>query len=669
LDASESGNLAPDLRPGLTERLRWGWRRLRRTAPREIAHRALKQVQARAERARLIGKDEAPAPDLAATFEPWLHPRERGDRPEVIAAAARIAEGWLDVLALRAVDLGSPPRWNRDPKTGIEAPLAFGKLLDCRDRDLVGDIRYLWEPNRHLHLVTLAQAWALTGNRRFPEAARYHLDSWLLACPYRYGPNWASGFEVAMRLINWTAAWQLFGEVHSPLWRDEAGRDFRARWLASAWQHAEFVRGWLSLHSAANHHLIAQAAALYLCGLAFPYWPQSQRWLATGRSLLEREAQAQVAPDGVNREQALGAHRFSLDTLMLCLGAAKANGQEFSAAYGQRVEAMLDFLASLVDAGGNLPLLGDSDEGDAGLAPYRSLLAEGAVLFGRGDFKVKATALDERARWRLGPGAQARFDALDSEMTRLPPRQAFPEGGYFILGCDLGTPGEIRAVVDAGPLGYRAAAHAHADALSFTLSVGGREILVDPGACSAYAHPVWRRYFRGTAAHNTVRVDGADQSEQGGASPWLHRAHSACSLWLSSAQKDTFEGWHDGYMRLPDPVKHRRLLELDKKRRVLIIEDRLEMEDEHEVELFFHCAEDCDVQAVAGGFTVASILRIVLPKAEEATSHLYRGSSTPIAGWVAGAGDRRRPAPTIVWRARLLGTTVLRSEIAIVAGG
>ena len=85
------------------------------------------------------------------------------------------------------MQLGAPPRWNRDPKTGIEAPLAFGKTLDYRDPDVVGDIKYLWEPNRHLHLVTLAQAYALTGKRAYFDALAEHLDSWFIACPYGCG--------------------------------------------------------------------------------------------------------------------------------------------------------------------------------------------------------------------------------------------------------------------------------------------------------------------------------------------------------------------------------------------------------------------------------------------------------------------------------------------------
>ncbi len=102
---------------------------------------------------------------------------------------------------------------------------------------------------------------------------------------------------------------------------------------------------------------------------------------------------------------------------------------------------------------------------------------------------------------------------------------------------------EIRLVVDAGPLGYRSiAAHGHADALSFTLSVGGLEFLVDPGTYAYHTQGAWRQYFRGTAAHNTVRVDGQDQSESGGNFMWLRKARAGCNLWDSRARAGPLRG-------------------------------------------------------------------------------------------------------------------------------
>ena len=149
---------------------------------------------------------------------------------------------------------------------------------------------------------------------------------------------------------------------------------------------------------------------------------------------------------------------------------------------------------------------------------------------------------------------------------------------------------------------------------------------------------------------------------------WLAKARAGCSLWLSSADKDSFEGWHDGYMRLEDPVKHRRLIELDKRARRIVIEDSLEMGEEHEVELFFHCSERCSVAPCENGYLLTQegiALRLELPQAAQASSQIYRGSLAPVLGWISRSFDSRQPAPTIVWRARLAGRTVLRSEIAI----
>ncbi|OGA71346.1 MAG: hypothetical protein A3G81_31080 [Betaproteobacteria bacterium RIFCSPLOWO2_12_FULL_65_14] len=644
--------------------------------PAELLYRLLRAARAQAEKRGLIGSAPPPAADLAFARKAWISADAKVDAAPYLGAAERIAHGSLDVLALRNADIGTPPRWNRDPKTGIEAPLAYGKTLDYRDPEIVGDIKYLWEPNRHLHLVTLAQAYALSGKRAYFRALAEHLETWFLCCPYPAGPNWASALEAAIRLVNWAIAWQLLGGAQSRAFQDPLHPDLRSRWLRSVYQHAEFIRGWPSLHSSANNHLIGEAAGLFIAGLAWPHWPRSRAWVETGRAILEREALAQNAPDGVNREQAVWYQQFVLDFLVLCLLAGKANGCWFSADYESRVEAMLDYLASIMDAGGNVPQFGDADDGlvarlsqEGDFCPYRSLLATGAILFRRGDFKLKAGALDDKTRWLLGAKAEAQYRELDAEKTRLPPRQTFPDGGYFVLGCDFDTPAEIRIVADAGPLGYRSiAAHGHADALSFTLSAGGRELLVDPGTYAYHTQAAWRGYFRGTSAHNTVRIDGLDQSEQAGNFMWLKKARAGCSLWLSSAEKDSFEGWHDGYMHLADPVKHRRLIELDKRARRVLVEDTLEMAGEHEVELFFHCSERTEVRAVEGGFALTlerRSLRLLLPQAHDARIEVCRGREAPILGWVSRRFDERTPAPTIVWHAIVTGRTVLRTEIAI----
>src|SRR5258708_4044837 len=383
--------------------------------PAEIRHRVVKAAAMRAERWGFV-RCVVPAPDLSRDAPAWIHADAQVECAPYVAAAERVAAGRLDVFALEDVDLGVPPRWNRDPKTGIEAPLAFGKQLDYRDPARVGDIKYLWEPNRHLQLVTLAQAWALTHEARYAQALREQLESWFIACPFRLGPNWSSALEAGLRLVNWALAWQLVGGVSSPLFEGETGRAFRQRWLVSIYQHAEFVSGHFSLHSSAHNHLIGQACGVFCAALAWPHWERSRAWLALSQEILEREALLQNAPDGVNREQATSYQQFTLDLVLLPLLAARANGLDFSAAYAPRIEAMLVFLASIIDAGGHVPMFGDADDGFAvrldprpDFCRYHSLLATGAVLFGRGDLKAKARRLDDKTRCLLGRGRHPAF--------------------------------------------------------------------------------------------------------------------------------------------------------------------------------------------------------------------------------------------------------------------
>jgi hypothetical protein len=674
-DDDGGGPTLADEVAGMKERLRWRFNRLRCMTIPEISHRVLRTLSMHVERAGLIGSPRVPAPDLAPAPHHWIHASARVDPAPYLAAAERIASGKLDVFALRDADLGSPPRWNRDPKTGVEAPLVFGKLLDYRNPQLVGDIKYLWEPNRHLHLVTLAQACRLGADARHFHVLRQHLESWFATCPYPMGPNWTSALEAGLRLINWSVAWQLLGGTHSDLFKRSQGMRLRKRWLESVYQHAQFVRGHLSLHSSANNHLIGEAAGLFIAALTWPQWPCAREWLTESKAILEREATLQIAPDGVSREQSTSYQQFVLDLLLYALLAGKANGQWFSVAFESRIEAMLEFLASVMDAGGNVPMLGDADDGlvvrlDEGhdVSSCRSLLATGAVLFGRGDFKLKAGALDDKTRWLMGEHADVQFDGLCVRDARLPVRQAFSEGGYYILGCNFETQNEIRLVVDAGPLGYQTiAAHGHADALAFTMSVGGLEFLIDPGTFAYHTEAQWRSYFRGTAAHNTLRVDGQDQSQPGGNFMWLRKAHAGCDQWSSAAQEDLFGGWQDGFTRLPDPVMHRRRITLDKVARRVVVEDSLEMAGEHDIELFFHCSEKCEVEPLPDGFTLhqgGKTIALKLPLAEGASVQVHRGSTAPISGWVSRRFDQKLPAPTIAWRARLSRNIVLRTEIA-----
>jgi hypothetical protein len=618
-----------------------------------------------------VGLARPPTP-LGSSGRAWAEamPRSLDPRPYV-EAADRILGGQFDVFALRGVALGFPPRWNRDPKTGIEAPLTFGKTLNYRDERVVGDIKYLWEPNRHLELVTLAQAWHLTGDPKYAGGCRTLLRSWFQQCPYPSGANWTSALEHSVRLLNWAVAWHLLGGEDSPLFKGEDGVQFRADWLNSVYCHCHFIAGHPSRHSSANNHLLGELMGLFIAAVTWPMWPESALWRRKAGREFEEEALKQNAPDGVNREQAVWYHHEVADMMLLVALFGRANGVEVGHDFWERLEAMLEFIRSVMDAGGNVPMIGDADDAvmvrfsrQPEFNPYRSLLATGAVLFGRADFKAAASQFDDKSRWLLGDEAALQHTALEEQHSV--PTRAFPESGYYILGSQFDSKDEIRVVADAGPLGYLSiAAHGHADALAFTLSVRGYELLVDSGTYAYHTQKRWRDYFRGTSAHNTIRVDKVDQSVSGGNFLWLRKANARCLVADTREDADRFVGEHDGYRCLSDPVIHRRELSLDKSRRKLIVVDILQCSREHDIEQFWHFAEACQIEQDGPNLfqvrTPDTAARVHVDS--KFGAELVTGDEERPLGWISRRYDERERITTVVCSARISGETSFITEI------
>jgi hypothetical protein len=636
-------------------------------APAEVAYRIGQAARMRLER-RGIGLAKTVPATRVPAGKRWCDPLPTSfDALRYTTAADRVLAGTYDVFAHEGCRLGFPPDWNRDPKTGVRAPMTFGKLIDYRSEALVGDIKYLWEPNRHLELVTLAQAWHLSGRQEYADGCRQLLESWLDQCAYPSGPNWTSSLELGIRLVNWSMVWHLTGGWESALFARAGGEAFRDRWLESIRRHCHFVAHHLSLHSSANNHLLGELMGLLVGSLTWPFWAESQTWSDSASRRFEEEALKQNAPDGVNREAAVYYQHEVVDMMLLCALACRASGRKMSAAYWTRLERMIEFLFAVMDSEAHVPMFGDADDAvivrfvpERPFDVYRSLLATGAVLFDRSDFAAKAGDCDDKTRWLLGDDAARRFEQLRAGLTEgvpiKPAPRSFDAGGYWILGEDSSPGREVRIVADAGALGYLSiAAHGHADALSFTLSAGGQELLVDPGTYAYHTEKVWRDYFRGTSAHNTVRVDGVDQSVPGGNFMWLRHARATCEVFESGAANDRWVARHDGYLRLEDPVLHRRELLLSKADRVLSVHDSLECKESHEVEVCWHFAEDCDV-VIHGNEVQVRKAGVVLHLSLTGVAlgiECARGREAPPLGWVSRRFDVKQPSPTIRWFGRV----------------
>lgn len=656
--------------------LSWYVRRLRGMSAEEIAWRARGTARDVLDRCRFaLGWQPSPPRRVAAQKEPGfrvsdLRVGEWADLPDgleearwrdrLLAQADRMVAQRLSFFDLEDCHLGVPIDWNRDHKSGRRAPMGFAPWIDYRNRAVTGDAKFVWEPNRHHHLVLLGRAYRASGETRYATAVVERLDSWFAQCPFGRGMNWRSPLELAIRLINWVWALDLIRE--SGL----VAGDFQERLLRAVYQHLWEITRKYSRGSSANNHLVGEAGGVFVASSYFPGLDRGGRWCEESHAILSREILEQTYADGGGREQAFGYHLFVLEFFLVAGLVAMASGRDFPRVYWERLERMLEFAGVLSEGGDALPMFGDADDGrvlDLGSVPAdpRGLLAVGAVLFGRSDFKAWSGAYVEPARWLLGRDGCQRFDKIWTPPpgARLVSR-AFPESGYYLLQCGhSGAVDRISVLFDCGELGFKPiAAHGHADALSLSVRAFGVDVLVDPGTFDYFSFPAWRRYFRSTQAHNALVVDDTDQSEMQGPFLWGERARVRCLRWEPWGEGGLVAGEHDGYTRLPDPVVHRRTVELDAAARSLVIRDELLAQGRHRVALYFHLSEACRISpAGPNQYQIdAGPGRLVLhtdPALAVGTLHASEG---PIGGWVSHGYHRKVPATTLVARAETRGT-------------
>ncbi len=576
------------------KRLTWYLNRLRAMPANEVSRRIAKAARSLIPLPIRIPSFSAPEPisDLWPFFPPSSS-EVLGEKNELLLEAeAYLKRRWLFFgLAVEEPDID----WHRDPLLGIAAPRAKGKSIDYRDPRRIGDAKRIWEKNRHHHLVVMSLAYRLTSDERFSRETAAQIYSWLEQNPFPWGINWSQALEAAVRLISWVWVERLLrGSTHYK--EIFAERSF---WESVYW-HQYFIEKERSFGSSANNHLIGEAAGLFIAATNWPYFPSSRQWQHMAKEILEEEILKQTFPSGLNREQAFEYHLFTTEFFLLSLLEGDRAGIVFSETYQERLRRMIEVLPLLADRGGNLPRYGDGDNGRAvQIAPIHSPRWSWLLRVGRSRLGAEVPShlsshpgyygeIAHRLLLPKGVDGEREGNALWQ-----PPAGslAFPDAGVFILTTNRNTPDEIFVLADAGELGYLSiAAHGHADALSFTLSIGGRPVLIDPGTYTYYdPDPHWRAYFRSTAAHNTLIVDGKDQSTPAGPFLWTRKARVKVEEWTTWGNGARLRARHDGYA--PLGVWHERCLTLEDQR--ITVVDRCEGSGLHHLALRFHLAPGC----------------------------------------------------------------------------
>jgi Heparinase II/III-like protein/Heparinase II/III N-terminus len=637
-------------------KLRWYLSRLASMQPAEIAWRARSAATLPLDWANWKRKASAPAPQWTP-INPETYP--------VSPHNTGVAMEKIHIFDLE-FPLGFEFDWHHDYRNSKQVERSFAGTLNIRDTAIVSDIKYVWEPSRFQHLSALAYA---DNAEQHTDYIVRSLDSWTQANPYLYGVHWTSSLELAERVISWALIYPRIAD------RVASEENFRRRWLESIYRHLERISRKLSFYSSANNHLIGELVGLYVGATCFDFWPECAGWRDRARRLLEREIRRQVGDDGVDREQAMSYHLFVMELFLLAFAIGRNTGRPFSEGYAERLRAMAGFLESVATPSGDLPWYGDSDdargfvlsEDESGLDVTMQLAA---LLFAKPEwltFSRKASVASLALVPDLIPDMVHHLTQQPTvpSWATVPPRELFSDAG---LASVRTRDGSVGLVMDFGPLGFPSpAGHGHADALSIWLAIGEEYFLVDAGTYAYHSHQDWRTYFRGTAAHNTARVDGQNQSQIAGRFLWSAKANARLLHFENNADEVVIDAEHDGYLRLPEPVTHRRTVALDRKTGNTSIEDNFRGSGRHQIELFFHMHEDAEVLSLSDGQAVVAWRgrHITFSSPDSAIWQVVRGSEDPKLGWRSHRFNQKQLIATLRVLAEIDGTSTIRTLIQV----
>jgi uncharacterized heparinase superfamily protein len=327
---------------------------------------------------------------------------------------------------------------------------------------------------------------------------------WIAENPPAAGSGWEP-YPVSLRIVNWIK-YVLAGQTLSPAALDSLA--IQARWLNRR----------IEWHLLGNH-LFANAKALVFAGCFFS-GAEADAWHRRGQAILEHECSEQFCTDGGHFERSPMYHALVLEDVLDLLNLSRAYRDQCAEPHAELVQAMREWLAAMTHPDGEIGFFNDAA---LGIAPRPADLEAYAV--------------------RLGlPPCTARNGATD-----------LSGSGYARVEI-----GPMVALIDKAPLGPDyLPAHGHADTLSFEVSLFGQRLLVNSGT-SLYGESPERLRQRGTAAHNTIVIDGQNSSEVWSGFRVAQRAKVSNARVVTAGDEISITAQHDGYMRLPGRPVHRR---------------------------------------------------------------------------------------------------------------
>lgn len=330
------------------------------------------------------------------------------------------------------------------------------------------------------------------------------IERWLEENPPGHGVGWEP-YPLSLRIVNWIKFDLSTGKLS-----DQARESLavQTRCLGSL---LEF--------QLLGNHLLANAKALIYAGAYFE-GDEACRWLDTGLTILRAEINEQVLPDGGHFERSPMYHAIILEDLLDIHNVLHAYSLE-ERLPEMPVTAMREWLRTLSHPDGGIAFFNDAA---FGISPDIAELEAYANRLGMGELALPNS-----------------------------PLKHLRESGYARMSS-----GPAVALLDLAPVGPDyLPGHAHADTLSFELSLYGQRTLVNSGT-SCYGTGKQRQIERGTAAHNTLVIDGENSSEVWAGFRVARRAVPKVYAIDASSGGLQVKASHDGYRRLSGHNIHHR---------------------------------------------------------------------------------------------------------------
>ncbi|PNS36992.1 heparinase II/III-family protein [Mesotoga sp. B105.6.4] len=390
---------------------------------------------------------------------------------------------------------------------------------------------------------------------------------WLDQNPYPNGLAWAVGLDVAIRAVNLSLIFSITG---------------KKKLEDHLYNHYLYLKKmlWLSKNAIRNNHYLGELTALAILSTMM-----NRKDAVKLSKRVEKEMKKQFYTDGVNVEQSVRYHKFSLEFVLLA--------NLFLGIEAPVLEKAGDFVLALKKPDGSWSSIGDDDLGcvfrlhnDVLNGDYKAVLSVLAVIFDRPDFKMGAEELSTEAELLVKDAASkwASLKELEPKKSYL-----FKEGGFFAYRTGWNRD-DSYFVVKFGPHNW----HAHSDLFHIELSINGQNVLIDSGTYRYNNVPEQRRYFRSTAAHNTISINDLDQTKQWTTFRWHKPAR--VTEWNLDENSKGFEffGTHDGYRRI-DLVHSRRIFG-SSDLKTLMVNDCIEGKGTGTIKVFWHFSPELSLE-------------------------------------------------------------------------